>query len=83
MVLNQALDRALEWPGAELGIEARVGEVSDSFVRESDLDPLCAEPPGHAIQHEPGDVHHLIMREGAEDDDLVDPVQELGPEVRA
>ena len=40
-----------------------------------------AEAPRDAVEHQPRDLCELLHRERLEDDDLVDPVDELRPEV--
>src|SRR3989475_2256606 len=80
LVLDQALNGSPERPGSELGIEALVREQLDRRVRELDLDVLRAQSPREFVEQEPGDLGELPVVERAEDDDLVDPVDELGPE---
>ena len=82
-VVDLALDRAAQRPGAELGLVAVLGEPVDRGLGE--LDARC---PGRAaaagvLQQQIGDLVQLLGVEPAEDDDLVDPVEELGPEVLA
>ena len=44
----------------------------------------CApKPSGQPVEQELGDLHDLVLGQGAEDDDLVDPVDELRPEALA
>ena len=42
--------------------------------------PLC-EPLCKLCAHQPGHFPKLLFSEGAEDDQLIQPVQEFGPEV--
>jgi hypothetical protein len=51
----------------------------NGVVGEDDLDPLRMQPPGEPVDQELRRLHELLVGQGAEDDDLVDPV-ELGPE---
>jgi len=45
-------------------------------------DPLGVQSAG-LLQHQPGDLAQLLAPEAAKDDDLVNPVEELRPELRA
>src|SRR3954469_25940008 len=78
--LQQSLNRAAERTGSELWVEARRRQVLYRRISELGLDPLGSEAPADPIQQQSGDLLQLGAGEGLEDDDLVDPVQELGPE---
>jgi hypothetical protein len=83
LVLDLALDRPSERAGAELRIEALPGEEPDGLVGELDVDPLCPEPSRQPVEQERRDLDQLLVGKRTEDDDLVDPVDELGPEALA
>ena len=82
-VLDQALDRPLERPRPvgrvvpSRTIRARAAGVSSSGQ------VLAGEPPLQVGQQQVHDRGQIGVGEGVEDDDLVDPVEELGPEVPA
>ena len=80
LVLDQALDRPPQRAGAELRVEALAREQLDRLVAELDLDPLRAQPPCQPVEQQLRDLGQLLVGEGPEDDDLVDPVDELRPE---
>src|SRR5438309_1915145 len=80
-VLEQALNRPLERPGA-------VGRVptclSDHLLRgigQLELEASVGEALPQAVELQLDDLAELFPRERLELDDLVDPVQELGAEV--
>src|ERR671920_264700 len=79
-VFDHALQHALQGPRAEGWIVALLGEFVEGFVGELDrhvaLDELLAE----ALYLDLDDVAHILALELVEDDDLVDPVEELGTE---
>src|SRR5215211_3243236 len=77
-VFDHALQHALQGASPECGVVALVGELVEGLVGELDryvaLDELLAE----ALYLD--DVAHVLALELVEDDDLVDPVEELGAE---
>ena len=54
---------------------AAVGQLED--------DVLLGQPLGQVGDQQVDDLLEVGLGQGVEDDDLVDPVEELGPEVRA
>ena len=81
-VLDHALDRTAQRAGAELRVVARVGEQFLGRLRELDAETLALELAGEPLGHQVDHLHDLVASQLVEDDDLVDAVQELGPEVR-
>ena len=79
-VLDQALDRALERPGAVGRIPARLGDQLLRRVGQLEREPALGEPRAQPRELELDDLAELLARQRLELDDLVDPVQELGPE---
>src|SRR5215218_9313816 len=79
-VFDHALQHALQGARAEGWIVAFLGEFVEGFVGELDryvaFDELLAE----ALYLDLDDVAHVLTLELVEDDDLVDPVEELGTE---
>src|SRR5215207_230113 len=65
---------------AELRVVALLGEKLLRGVRDLDLDALAFEVLVQAGEHDVHDLQHVLLGEGLEDDDLIYPVQELGPE---
>jgi len=51
-VLDQALDRPPERPGAKIGVEPFTREEAGGVVRELNLDPLRVEMPGETVDEE-------------------------------
>ena len=82
-VLDEPLDRALERPRAVRRIPALLGEQLLRLVRDLELDPPLREPLAQPRELQLDDVGELLARQRLEDDDLVDAVQELGPEAVA
>src|SRR5829696_9435986 len=79
-VFDHALQYPLQGASAEGWIVAFLGELVQGLVGELDgnvaLDELLAE----ALYLDLDDVAHVLALELVEDDDLVDPVEELGTE---
>src|SRR2546421_138071 len=71
---------AREAPRAVRRIPPRLGERFLSRIRELEHDPPLREPIAQPGELELDDLGDLLTRERLELDDLVDPVQELGPE---
>src|SRR4051812_33927627 len=83
LVLDQPLDGAPQRARPVLGVVALAREQSHRLLRELDLDPLRPQPATEPVEQEPCDLQELLLGERAEDDDLVDPVDELRPEAAA
>ena len=75
-----APDRPGEWPGAELRVVALFGEKLFGRVGDLDLDLLAFEVFVELGEHDVHDLQHVLFGKRVEDDDLVYPVEELGPE---
>ena len=79
-VLDQPLERPLERPRAVGRIPAGLGDQLLRLVGQAQADRALAEPRAQPGELELDDLAELLARERLELDDLVDPVQELGPE---
>src|SRR5215218_1957643 len=79
-VFDHALQHALQGARPEGWVVALIGELVQGLVGELDrhvaLDELLAE----ALYLDLDDMAHVLALELVEDDDLVDPVEELGTE---
>jgi hypothetical protein len=80
-VLDHPLDGPAQRAGAEGGVVALLGQQVLGALGQLHGDVLGLELLDHAPHHQVDDALHLLARELVEDDHLVDPVQELGPEV--
>ena len=79
-VLDEPLDRTLEGSGTVRRIPAGLRKRSLRVVRELELDAAFREPRAQALELQVDDLCELVLRQRLELDDLVDPVEELGPE---
>src|SRR5437773_10024820 len=79
-VFEQPLDRALERPRAEGRIPARFGERLLGSVGQLERELAFGQPFAQARELQLDDLGELFAAQGAELDDLVDPVQELRAE---
>ena len=80
-VLDQALDRAAQRPGAERLVVALLWRAAPWPTSVSSISTsLAFSWSRHPLHHEVDDVLDVVLGERAEHDDLVDPVDELGPE---
>ena len=82
LVDELALDHPLQRPRAVGGVVAEVAEQGAGVVGELDLDPALADPLRQQVDLELDDPADVLAAEPVEDDDVVDPVQELGLEGR-
>src|SRR4051812_1481860 len=80
-VLYEALEGTAQRPGSEGGVVAAVDEKGLGPLRQLDADALALELHARAPDHQVDDLGDLRLAELVEHDRLVDPVQELGPEV--
>mmetsp|Transcript_94625 Transcript_94625/g.276611 ORF Transcript_94625/g.276611 Transcript_94625/m.276611 type:complete len:217 (-) Transcript_94625:2094-2744(-) len=72
-----ALEVALEWPSTELWI-VRLGQrMVHGGIRELQCDAQLIEAPHHVGQEQPHDLSEGAARERAEDNDVVQTVQQL------
>src|SRR4051794_4440002 len=79
-VLDVAPDGPGERASAELGVVALLCEELLGRIGDLDLDALALEVLVQAGEHDVNDLQHVLLGEGLEDDDLIYPVEELGPE---
>ena len=79
--LDLPLDGPAQRPGAQDGIEATLGQQRLRLVGELHLHVLAFELLGHPVHHQVDHLDDLVLRELVEDDDVVDAVEELRPEV--
>ena len=79
LLLQQPLERAR----AVDRVVAGVREVLERRVGELDLDLALRQPRPQPAELDLDDLLELLARQAVEDDDLVDAVEELGPEVLA
>ena len=80
-VLDEALDRTAQRPGTERGVVAPLGEQQLRRVRELETETLRLELACEPLDQQVDDLRDLLGGELVEDDDVVDAVEELGPEV--
>ena len=80
LVVHLALDGAAHRPGAELRLVAVLGDPVHGGRGELQGHVLGVQPAAGLLQLELGDLAQFSLVQLAEDDDLVDPVQELGTE---
>ena len=79
--LEGALEEALQRPGAVDRVVALAGDVLPRRVRELELHPAAGEPAAEVLEEEPDDLPDLVEAERLEEHHVVDPIQELRPEV--
>src|ERR671922_198128 len=79
-VLDKPLDRTTQRPGAHRRVVALVDEELLGVVRELDLGLVLAHLDLEAVHEQIDDGEDLLPRQLVEDDDLIDPVEQLGPE---
>src|SRR4051794_11600735 len=79
-VLDVALDRPAQRPGAHGRVPALVDQEVLGVLAELELELAVRERLADAPQEELDDRLDLVLLELVEDDDVVDPVEELGPE---
>src|SRR5581483_1967333 len=82
-VEDETLDRALERPRSIGGVEALLRDERLRVGRELERDLPLGQAPREDLRLLLDDLHELLGREVLEDDDLVDAVQELRPELSA
>ena len=81
-VLDQVLDRAAERPGAIRLVVAELDDVLLGRHRDLERHPLRLELVPDPLEHEVDDLRDLLDRQAPEHHRCVDPVEELGAEVR-
>src|SRR5205823_8861784 len=80
-ILDQPLECPLQRPGAVGWIPTCFGHELLRRFRELEPEAALGQPLAQPPELELDDLAQLLPRERLELDDLVDPVQELGPEV--
>src|SRR5699024_1640117 len=81
--LDLLADEALERTSAEHRVVALRGELLEGAGGEVEDDASLVEPVLKLPQLDARDVAHLLPGQRLEDDDVVDAVEELGPELLA
>src|SRR6266850_466689 len=76
-ILEVLLDRALEGPGAQRRVESPVDEQLDGLRADLELDLLDAQAFFDLAEQDAHDTPHVVAREGVEDDDIIDAIEEL------
>src|SRR5215211_1397022 len=79
-VIHPSLDGAPQRTGAELEIEALLGDQCHGGVGELDPDPLGFQASRSVVEEEASYLCYLVRAQGAEQDHLVYAVHELGPQ---
>ena len=80
-VLDEPLDRPLERPRPERRVVPSRTISALAAGGQVDRQVLRGEPPRQVGDEQVDDRRQLRLGQGVEDDDLVDPVEELGPEL--
>ena len=79
LVLNCTLQRAAEWPSPVIGVPANLQDSVLGGCRKLHADALL----GHALpkigRHQVHDLAQLRLGKRVENNDLVHPVEKLGP----
>src|SRR5690606_6535763 len=81
LVVDLPLDGAAQRPGPVLRLVAAPGQPVHGRLGELHADALALEPATRRLQQQVGDQAQFLRDELAEHHHLVDPVEELGPEV--
>src|SRR5690606_27070782 len=76
-ILEVTLDRPAERTSTEALVVAVVDEVLDRRIRQLELQLLLLEPALDLREEDMNDLADLLLRQRMEDDDVVQPVQEL------
>src|SRR5438477_3655244 len=79
-VLDVALNRAAQRPGAHRRVVTLLDQQLLRLVGQLDRNLVLAHLLAQAAEHQFDDVGDLFLRQLVEDDDLVDAVEQLGPE---
>src|SRR5690606_32793449 len=82
-IFQLLLNRPLQRPSAVDRIVAGLREVLARRIVEGERDVALAEPPPQVLELDVDDAPQMRALERAEHDDVVDPVDELRPEVLA
>src|SRR5690606_39217857 len=79
-ILEVAQDGAADGAGAEGGLVAELDEEGFGGVGDLEVDFAVGEQALDLGELEVGDAQEVVARQGTEDEDFVDAVQELGAE---
>ena len=82
-ILEPALDGPPQRPRAIDRVVALARQVGEGRIGHPQAQARLRQPPREARHQEPDDLAQLRLAERPEDDDLVDAVEELRPEVVA
>src|SRR5712691_3393653 len=80
-ILDQLLNGALERSSAEVGVVSLSEEQLFGGVGELDRDLTVGKQAAHVFKAQLDNLDQLLFAKRTEDDDVVDPVQKLWPEV--
>src|SRR5690606_23752413 len=80
--LDALADHALQRPRAEHGVVADQRELLHRLRRHVERDAAVVEAALQEAELDASDLRYLLPVERVEDDDVVDAVEELGPEDR-
>jgi hypothetical protein len=80
-VLNPLLDATLERPGAEYRIKTNLRKFCNRRFRHFECEIYLLQPGLEHLELHPGNRLDVFCIKRVEDDDLIDPIQELGKEV--
>src|SRR5690606_35100833 len=83
LVFDAALDGAPHGAGAERRVVALVDELVAGSFGEFEVDAAVGETLAHFVDQQTDDLLEFVAGERLEDDDLVEPVEELRPEMFA
>src|SRR6185436_9346581 len=79
--LDLALDRALQRTSAIDRVVARQSQMSFGFLGQFERDPPLGQPRPQPLQLNINNHLEIFFAQRMEDDDLIHPVEKLGPEV--
>src|ERR1700693_2407918 len=82
-VLHPLLDHAFQRTCAISRIVPLVGEPLPRLGVEAEPDLAVFQEPVQALELDVDDLAHILATEAMEEDDFIDAVQELGPEMPA
>ncbi len=80
-ILDLRLDGALQRPRAVHGIEARLADAVARGIVQPQLNVALGQPLPQPSQLDVDDGADLLAAERMEHHDLIDPIDELGPEM--
>ncbi|MNI45643.1 hypothetical protein D3C73_1000800 [compost metagenome] len=74
------LNGPAQWTGTECRIIAFFGQEGLSTIRKLKVNIVFTQPLAQLVGHEGDDLGNMFLFQGVEDNDFVDPVQELRTE---